>query len=323
MVHFFIDLTMLMSKPSPLSPAQLAALFSQLRQLETSGLPAFQAFESLAKADARLKTPLTLALRQLKSGRTVSEACYRAGLFNDADRALIQAAEAGGRLAEVYGQLAGYYSALSVRRGRIRSRLALPALVLTIALFVQPLPALVGAQLGLAEYLQLSLGRLLAIASAVFLLLRLPQAFHGLPFVAKRIRDRQMNGFLQMLAMLLECGLPFAEALPKAVATIESAALRTRFRPALAMLGSGASVTDTLGRVDAIDATLLQVVHSSEQNGRLASGILQYTRNEAETLDRQDDAWAAWLPRVAYTLVALWMAYSILFSPLGYGAAAL
>lgn len=312
---------MLMSKPSPLSAAQLAILFSQLRQLETSGLPAFQAFESLAKADARLKTPLTLALRQLKSGRPVSEACYRAGLFNDADRALIQAAEAGGRLAEVYGQLAGYYSALSVRRGRIRSRLALPALVLTIALFVQPLPALIGAQLGLAEYLQLSLGRLLAIAAAVFLLLRLP--LHGLPFVAKRIRDRQMNGFLQMLAMLLECGLPFAEALPKALATMENAALRARFRPALAMLGSGASVTDTLGRVDAIDATLLQVVHSSEQSGRLASGILQYARNEAETLDRQDDAWAAWLPRVAYTLVALWMAYSILFSPLGYGAAAL
>lgn len=313
-----------MSKPSSaLSAAQLALLFSQLRQLESSGLPAFQAFESLAKADARLKSPLTLALRQLKSGRPVSEACYRAGIFNDANRALIQAAEAGGRLAEVYGQLAAYYSALSARIGKIRSRLALPALVLSIALFVQPLPALVAAQISLADYLLLSLGRLLAIAAAVFLLLRLPQLFNSLPFFSKRITDRQMNGFFQVLAMLLECGLAFAEALPKAVATIENAALRERFKPALAMLNSGASVTDTLGKVSGIDATMLQVVHSSEQSGRLASGILQYTRNEAETLDRKDDAWAAWLPRVAYTLVALWMAYSILFSPLGSGAAAL
>lgn len=314
---------MLMSQSLSLSAAQLAALFSQLRQLESSGLPAFQAFESLAKSDARLKSPLALALRQLKTGRPVSEACYRAHIFNDADRALVQAAEAGGRLAEVYGQLASYYSALSARIGKIRSRLALPMMVLAIALFVQPLPALVAAQISLADYLLLSLGRLLAIAAAVFLLLCLPQLFNGLPFFAKRISDRQMNGFFQVLAMLLECGLPFAEALPKAVATIENAALRERFKPALAMLNSGASVTDTLSKVNGIDATMLQVVHSSEQSGRLASGILQYARNEAETLDRNDDAWAAWLPRMAYTLVALWMAYSIVFSPLGYGVAAL
>jgi general secretion pathway protein F len=313
-----------MSKTSSiLSAAQLAALFTQLKQLDSAGLPAFQAFDILAKNDTRLKTPLALVQRQLKSGRPISDACYRAGIFSDTLRALIQAAEASGRMSEVYGRLAEHYTALSARSGKIKSRLVMPALVLTIALFVQPLPALVGAQISLGGYLQLSLGRLLVIAAAAFLLLRLPQLFTGLPFVAQRITDRQMNGFFQVLAMLLEVGLPFAEALPKAVATIENAALRVRFAPALAMLGSGASVTDTLCKVDGIDATMLQVVHSSEQSGRLAGGILQYAKIEAETLDRQDDAWAAWLPRVAYTLVALWMAYSILFSPLGSGAAAL
>jgi len=326
-----------MSNTHPaLSAMQLSALFTQLQQLESAGLPAFQAIAVLAKSESGLKTPLVLMQRHLKSGRTISEAGYRAGIFDDTQKALIQAAETSGRLTEVYGQLACYYSGLSMRINKVKSRLWLPALVLAIALLVQPLPALVGSQISLGGYLQLSLGRLVAIAAAIFILLRLPGILRalgagaawnrlllGVPVVAQWIVARQLNGFFFVLAMLLEGGLAFAEALPKAVATIRNDALRERFAPALAMSGSGASVAGTLAEVSVIDATMLQVVDSSEQSGKLASGILQFNQLEAETLSLQDDALAAWLPRVIYVLVAVWMAYSVLGSQLGAGAAAI
>lgn len=311
--------------PTALSAGQLAALFTQLQQLESAGLPAFQAFEFLAKSEPRLKAPLVLMQRQLKSGRPISEAGFMAGIFDDTQKALIRAAEAGGRLAGVYGQLAGYYSGLSGRINKVKSRLWLPALMLAVALFVQPLPALVGSQISLGGYLQLSVGRLVLVSTVVFLLARLPgilrglgagaawdRALLGMPVVAKRIVDRQMNGFFFVLAMSLESGLDFAQALHQAVATIRNDSLRERFAPAFAMLGSGASVADTLAEVSVIDATMIRIVHSSEQSGRLASGILQFTRQDAENLSLQDDALAAWLPRVIYSLVAIWMAYSIL-----------
>lgn len=319
-----------------LSAGQRAALFAQLQQLESAGLPAFQAFAALAKFEPRLKTPLLLMQRHLKSGRAISEAGYRAGIFDDTQQALIQAAEASGRLAEVYGQLAGYYSGLSARIQKVRSRLWLPALVLAMALFVQPLPALVGSQISLGGYLQLGLGRLVVISIAVFLLVRLPGMLRslgagaawdrlllGVPVVAQRIVERQLNGFFYVLAMLLESGLAFAEAFPKAVATIRNEALRKHFAPALAMPDSGASVADTLAEVSVIGAAMLQVVHSSEQSGKLVSGIMQFAQLEAETHNLQDDALAAWLPRVFYVLVAGWMAYSILGSQLGAGTAML
>lgn len=314
------------SKPSSSTAAQLAALFTQLQQLESAGLPAFQAFAVLAKSSPDLKNPLALMQRQLKAGRPISEAGFRAGIFDDTQKALLQAAETGGRLAVVYRQLAAHYSALSGRINSVRSRLLLPALLLVIALFVQPLPALTGAQIGVGGYLQLTLGRLAVVAATLFLLVRLPGILRGLgagaallslPVVGRRIVARQLNGFFFILAMLLEGGLAFAEALPKAVATIRNDAVRDSFVPALAMLGSGASVTATLAEVKLINAAMLGVVDSSEQSGRLASGIMQYTRLEAEALGRQDDALAAWLPRIIYALVAAWMAYSLLVSPPG------
>jgi type II secretory pathway component PulF len=78
------------------------------------------------------------------------------------------------------------------------------------------------------------------------------------------------------------------------------------------MLTTGASVTETLAKVPIINATLLQIVNSSEQSGKLASGILHFTRLEADTISLQDDALAEWLPRLVYTVIAVWMAYSIL-----------
>lgn len=324
LVQYWSNMPMPTISPT-LSAAQLATLFSQLGQMESAGLPAFQAFEAVMKSDKRLKPSLTVMQRQLKSGHPIAESGYRAGLFNGMVRTLLQAAEASGRMAEIYGQLADYYITLSRQRAKVRSRLWLPGLVLAIALFVQPLPALVGSQIGTGSYLQLTLGRLLTLAVTVFVLLRMPQILAALgagklwhrmvlamPVIGSWIIARQVNGLLQVLAMLLESGLAFSAALPLAVATIGNDALREQFAPALVMSGSGASVADTLAEVPCIETTLVQVVHSSEQSGRLAGGMLQFARHEAETLGRQEETLAAWLPRVIYVLIASWMAYSVM-----------
>lgn len=114
--------------------------------------------------------------------------------------------------------------------------------------------------------------------------------------------------------MILEGGLAFSVALSKAVAGIKNSCLREQFIPALSMLATGASVADTLAKVPVINATMLQIVNSSEQSGKLASGILRFTQLEAETISLQDDTLAEWLPRLVYSIIAMWMAYSILGS---------
>lgn len=319
-----------MAKKLKLNAGQSAQLFAQLHRLETAGLPAVQAFDALIAANDPLQKPLLALKHQLGSGLRIADAGFKAGLFDSNQRALIHAAEASGQLAGIYRQLAQYYASRDNRLKKIKSRLFLPGAMLAISLFVQPIPALVAQEITLAGYLWLSVGRLLTLFLGMFLLAKLPAilenfgltgAWHRLqlriPSVAKWLIRRQINDFLTMLGLMLESGLPFAEALPKAVGAIKNSRLRSRFKASIAAAGSGKSVSDVLNLSGLINPGLLRIVHTSEQSGKLGSGVLHFTRLEAETIHLNDETLAEWLPRIAYAAVAVWMAYSILTSQIG------
>jgi type II secretory pathway component PulF len=322
-----------MSKTSyRLSVEQLATLFTQLQRLESAGLPAVQAFEIVAKSALELKKPLAVMLHNLKSGLSISEAGFKAGIFNDTQKTLIHAAETSGRLADVYGLLAKYYCGLDSRIKKVKSRLYLPAFMLTLALFIQPLPALIGSQISGSVYLRLSLGRLLVLGISVLLLVKLPRILHALgvekdwhrlqlriPGLSQWIAKRQINEFFIILAMMLESGLAFAVALPKAVSGIRNNCLKEKFAPALSTATSGGTAAETLARVPVISPVLLNIVKSGEYSGKLSSTLLHFSQQEAETISLQDDALAEWIPRLMYGMVALWIAYSLLTNQIASG----
>lgn len=308
-----------------LSAEQLALLFLQLNRLEIAGFPAFEAFALLEKTETKLNKPFNQLQRQLKLGKPISEAGFNAGLFDSTQRSLIHAAENSGRLAEVYRQLADHYTGLASRIKKVKSRLYFPVLTLIIAMFIQPLPAFITAEISMAEYMLLSLGKLFIIGFLVFFVLKLPNIFkslglesalHGLllrlPLTSNWIIKRQLNEFFFYLALMLEAGLAFSDALPKVVASIKNTALRKRFSEALVMVKTGASVAETLTTITDIQPMTIQLIDTGERSGKLASSLMHFTQLEAETISLQDDALAEWLPRLVYSLIAIWMGYSIL-----------
>ena len=310
-----------------LTAKQLAILLTELKRLESAGLPAIQALSLVSQTEPALKKPLIRMCQLLNAGRSIADAGFNAGIFDATHKTLIHAAEISGRLTETYGALAHYYSTLSRRINQVKSRLYLPGLMLIIALFVQPLPALIGSNISGFTYLQLSLGRLLVIGLAVITLVRLPRllsylgletAWHRLQFripgLSAWLVKRQINQFFFILALMLESGLSFADALPKAVASIKNSCLKETFSPAVAMRTTGSSVTDCLSTVPFISSTWLGIINSSEQSVKLSSGILHFSRIEAENNNLQDEAFAEWLPRIIYGVIAGWMAYSLLSS---------
>lgn len=307
-----------------LNSEQLAGLFTRLARLETSGIPAAQGLQILAQSEAKLRKPILLMATYLKSGLSVSAAGFKAGIFNDTLKTLIHAAEHSGQLAGMYARLADHYTRQNARKRKIKSRLYLPVLTAIIALFVNPLPALVSGSITTLEYVQLSLGRLLLAGFCIAVLINLPKiAYHlgiekswhrlqlKLPLIHQWVLRRQINEFFFILELMLESGLAFADGLPKAVATIKNGELRNYFKPALSITGSGASVSETLAKVPVIDTPLLNVLNSSEQSGKLPSGISHFVKLEAETIELQNEALAEWIPRLAYFLIAVWIAYSI------------
>ncbi len=310
----------------PLSAEKLANLFLQLAQLEKAGLPADKAFALIADEDKALKPRLYFIQRQLQRGTAIAEAGFKAGLFNELQRALLHAAETGGTLATVYKRLADNYAARAMRLRKIKNRCYYPAILLTISLFLQPLPALVGGSITGSEYLQLSLGRLFAILFLLSFALSLPALFRKvglkavfdrlqlrLPLVSQWLIRRQLNDFYLNLSLLLAAGLAFAQALPKVVASIPNNSLRAQFDSALDCVNSGDSVAEVLSTVDCIrGTTILQVISSSEQSGSLAGGLQHIAQLEADDLNLQDEMLAEWLPRLVYAGVVIWIAKSLI-----------
>lgn len=304
----------------------LQIFFLQLAQMEKAGLPADKAFGLIADTDKVLTTRLHVIQRHLQAGKSIAEAGFKAGLFNEMQHALLHAVESGGTLAIVYKRLADYYAARAQRLRNIKSRCYYPAILLTISLFLQPLPTLVGGSINGTEYLQLSVGRLLIIVFLISFVFSLPTLLNQiglkavldrlllqLPLISKWLIKRQLNDFYLNLSLLLGAGMAFAQALPKAVASIPNSGLRAQFNSALKQVNSGDSVTKVLSTVASIrGTTILQVISSSEHSGSLAGGLQHVAQLEADNLNLQEDMLAEWLPRLVYAGVVIWIARSLI-----------
>jgi len=131
------------SQHKPLPAQELANIYLQLALLEDSGIPTLNAMTMLVKGGGESSRRATMALNYLKRGKPLSEAGVRAGLFVGLDVALVKVAEASGTNAEVFRQMAQFYEEKARQRRQIKSRLFLPVTVLLLAVFIQPVPALI------------------------------------------------------------------------------------------------------------------------------------------------------------------------------------
>lgn len=315
--------------PSPLSANTSADIYLQLSSLEEAGLSTQQTFDLLKKTDQKIQGRIQQLQKHLKLGRTIAESGVKAGVFNTYDKDLLAAGESSGKLSNIYRQLAEHYAGKAKRARRIKSQCFLPAITLIIAVFLQPLPALVTSEISGMDYLLSSAGLLIKIALFLYTLLKLPywltdgglkflglgnlihQLQFKLPLISSWMNSRHINVFFQSLGTMLAAGLTATDALPKSINTIRNPLLKNKFDPALSKIFKGQSLTDALIEVTEIDRQTIQLLLAGEKSGKLADTILHFTKIETEKISLQEDILAEWLPRAFYFLVVCWMAISI------------
>ena len=129
-----------------------------------AGLPTDRALATLAVDHAEVAPAIKTLTQRLQNGQTFAAAAKGARVTDAFDEGLIAAAESAGRLGPALTRLGAWYEGRESRRRRVRSGLIFPALVLTLAAFLQPLPGLIGGSLTLAadESSQFASGMLLA-----------------------------------------------------------------------------------------------------------------------------------------------------------------
>jgi type II secretory pathway component PulF len=317
-----------MTSLAPLPLAERAALFSQLAALEQAGVPVDRAFAMLQLLPAT-QARIAAASQQLAKGRDVAGAGQVSGLFTALEVTLLQAAQSAGSPAQLYQRLAKHYAQQAQHAKSVRSRLLLPAATLLLALLVQPLPSLISGQLSVLGYTWGVLQPLLLItALAYWLRGRIQRLQRPAPHARGRAKDgwwlrvpllgeayarRNVRDYFASLGLLLEAGLPMFSALPKALATLSNAQLRQDFCALQQRVLAGQSLAVALRPMHfAGQPLLLGLVVSGEASGNLGAALVHFAEGESVALASFQEQLASWLPRLAYLLVALWMAYGLL-----------
>lgn len=316
-----------------LAAAVRSRLHLQLAALERAGVPPRQALQAL-ECGGEAKARVTRARQLLEAGQAWAIAGRLSGLFTVMEAAVIAAAAEGGSPARAHQRL-GEQAALQDRQlKRMRGRLLLPAFVAFAALVILPLPALVAGSLGPGTYLL----RLLLIVGGVLGLLVLGRELLrrqaaaedwpgravleslalGLPVFGPLLTRQQVQRFVEYLALLLDCGLPAADAARHAASTLRLQCIRSDFEASVPALQAGHSLQAVAGGWRFVaDPTLLGMIGTGEGSGRLPELLARYAKAEADALDSRIDSLATWLPRLVYLLLALLLAWQLIG---GFGA---
>ena len=305
-------------------------MFLHLSVMERSGLPPDKAF-ALLNLPARLQERVSALRRMLNNGVDIPTAGFKSGLFSDLETNIIRAACNAGSPALTYKRLATRYEHKARQASLVKSRMAMPLLVLLIALAVQPLPALVAGSINAVGYLLSILRPFVVLGGCVWLyrfiarrltdmtdrpsaiqinlsklLIRVP--LFGSIVVRKNVRD-----FYENLALMLEAGIPMFDALPKAVKTVNLCIIRADFSRVLTMMQQGLPFAQAVAKLHYQGKYPVQsFAQTGEGSGSLPEMLLHFADGESEAVTRFQVQLADWLPRLFYGMVAGWMAYQIL-----------
>lgn len=317
-----------MPMTTPLSDHLRAQVHSQLAALERAGLPVADAVGMLQLPGSQ-QARVTRVVRDLRQGRPLADAGADAGLFTPLETAVLRAAILGGSPAIAHERLGKSAAARARRAAQLRARLAMPLFVLAIALFVQPLPALISGSISGGEYLWHSVGTLTIIAGCIAALMRVIRRHSGgsegpgriaveqtllrLPVIGDLLTRAQAQTFFENLALLLGSGVAMFDALPAAASTLSFRTLRARFNTLLPLMQGGATLATAAATLDCLgNEVVIGMIATGEGSGTLPELLTRYAQGEGQQVAERQELLATWIPRIVYFVIAAWMAQGLI-----------
>lgn len=292
-----------------LSGRELATLTEELATLLEADLELDQALafaaNSITESDA--KSVAARLREEVRSGRSLSEALEKVRpAVPETYRNLILAGESAGALPTVMRRLAAHHQQLLATRDRVLSSLIYPSVVMLVAavsigvilLVVAPrfrqvfadmgatLPWLTRAVMGLGESLVqgwwLWLSGLLAIVWVISYALRQPayrrwgcRMLLSMPVVDTFTIEWETSRFTRTLAILIQNGIPLAQALDIACQGVANPILAEDLTDARQRFRRGERFADALAAMGRFPERAVALARVGEESGRLADMLFR------------------------------------------------
>ncbi len=315
---------------SPRQFVQRAEFYHQLSQLTSAGVPIVRALEQIERHPpaAAYHKPLQRLLNEITKGATLAESLQPLGWLPEFDRALIGAGEQSGRLDSCFRMLADYYDDRARVIRQVISQLIYPVVLIHMAAFI----FLIVLPFAASQF-NASLPLLFAKAALIFsplyvavaLMVYATQSKHGenwralvesllrlVPILGKARHYLALSRLAAALEALISAGINIFEAWDLAATASGSPALRravAAWRPGVT---AGQMPSEAINRCPLFPGTFANLYASGEVSGKLDDSLRQINRIYNEDGTRKLNAFATWMPRLLYMLVALMIAYEII-----------
>jgi type II secretory pathway component PulF len=322
---------------TPAQFTQRAELYHQLAQLTSAGIGVLPALEQIKRnPPARsFREPLGNLLNHLNQGLTFSESLQKLGSWlPEFDIALIEAGERSGRLDASLRLLADYYNDRARLAKQMIAQLIYPVGLIHFAalVFLIVLPFA-------ASQFNASLWWLFAKAALIllplylitFFLIYATQGKHGekwraliesfarpVPILGTARRFLALARLAAALEALINAGVNIIEAWDLAAAASGSPALRRaveNWKPEVVAGRTPAEVVRECGEFPEMFANLYA---SGEVSGKLDETLKRLYAHYQEEGARKLHAFAQWMPRLIYFIVAGTIAYKVVTFYTGY-----
>ncbi len=309
---------------------QRAEFYHQLAQLTSAGIGVVPALEQIQRhPPARsFREPLQNFLDELAAGRTLSESLQTGGWLPEFDTALIEAGERSGRLDGCFRLLADYYNDRARVIKTVIAQLIYPVGLAHMAVFVFLIVLPFAASQFHDSLIWLAARAALILApfyGVVALAIYAFQGKHGepwrarvesllrpLPLLGAARHSLALSRLSAALEALINAGVNVVEAWTLAATASGSPAFRRAVAEWKPQLTAGQTPAELVRGCRLFPETFANLYASGEISGQLDETLRRLYAYYQEEGTHKLNAFATWMPRLAYFIIVLIVAYFII-----------
>ena len=302
-------------------PSALATAYHNLSSMLDAGVPVLRSLNTVTPGLKRRTKRAFLGLAEgVSKGDTLAETMkLHSKVFNPVDVMLIEVAEKSGNLPGMIGLLSRWHEMSNRMLKKIRAGLILPAVVLVLAAFLIPVPDLALGGWHVNNYL-FSVAKILLMftipAAIIILIIRfapktgsvrwlLDHIVLRIPIIGKAMRNLALSRFCWSFHMLSAAGVPVTDSVGMAASVTGNAVVGDLFKPAVESVNAGSLICEGLS--SDLPLELVEMWKVGEETGQLDEVSKRLADRYGEAAEFWFDQFAAWFPRFAYLVLAVFM----------------
>ena len=284
-----------------------------------AGMPILKSLNTIALGQkGTLKDVFSDLAEAVSKGNPLAESMAKhPAVFTPIDVMMIEAAETSGNRPSSFKMLSDWHEFCGHFKATILSGLLLPIVLIGIAAFVGPLPALFLGNSGFTGYISEVIAILAlfylpaAIVFAVFYLSRsnvplrrsLDTFVLRIPLLGKALRQLAISRYCRAFNMLFKAGVPITQCAQKAAGATGNTVIGDLFKGGSESARSGNMVSD--GFSPQLPTEFLELWQVAEQTGELDRIIQKLADTSGESAEFLFNQIAQWLPRLVYAMVCI------------------